>query len=141
MKITSEIYNIILNNIPSSPPETGGILGGKSGIITKFVFDDGLPESDRGHYYPDIEKLNHCILEWLKCGIEFYGIVHSHFTNERGLSLGDEAYIQKIMGAMPVNIEILYFPIIFPRKEIVSYRAEREEDEIKINFDFIKILF
>ena len=141
VNINKEVYSKILDIIPTIPPETGGILGGKNDIITNFVFDTGLPNGDIGHYYPDIDKLNSCILDWQKHGIKFYGIVHSHLNHEKSLSLGDEVYIKEIMFAMPTDIKTLYFPIVFPRKEIIPYRAEREKDKLKIIFDGINIIF
>ncbi|MCL2592431.1 MAG: hypothetical protein FWD82_03605 [Defluviitaleaceae bacterium] len=139
MKIDAKIYDKILECIPSIPPETGGILGGDSDIITNFIFDGGLSDSDEGRYYPDIDKINTYLSDWQKSGIKFYGILHSHFTNERTLSMGDRQYIKNIMMSMPTNIKELYFPIVIPYKEMVSFKAKRVGCEINIIADDIKI--
>ena len=141
MRITRKTYNEILSSIPLFPVETGGIIGGRDGIVTNFIFDTGLSNGDVGHYYPNIDKLNICISDWQKCGIKFYGIVHSHLNHEKSLSLGDEVYIRQIMLAMPTDIKILYFPVVSPCKEIISYRATIEKCELKIIFDDVDILF
>ena len=116
-------------------------MGGRNGIITNFIFDTGLSNGDVGHYYPNVDKLNSCILDWQKHDIEFYGIVHSHLNHEKSLSLSDEVYIKEIMLAMPTDIKILYFPLVLPCKEIISYKVERKKNELKIIFDDIDILF
>jgi len=139
MKIKIEAHNEILNRVPSSPPETGGILGGNKGVITEFIFDIGLTGGDIGHYYPNTDKLNRVLVEWQKFGIEFYGIVHSHFNCDNSLSLDDQLYIRKIMMAMPNTIRMLYFPIVFPRKEILSFKAEWIENEVDITLSDIEL--
>jgi len=139
MKMKREIYNKVLNSIPPIPHETGGILGGNNGVVTEFIFDMGLPGGDIGHYYPNTDKLNSALVEWQKFGIEFYGIVHSHFNFDNSLSLDDELYIRKIMMAMPDTIKMLYFPIVLPRKEILPFKAERIENEIDITLSDIEL--
>ena len=39
MNILKKTYNCILNMTPHVPPETGGIIGGRNGIITDFCAD------------------------------------------------------------------------------------------------------
>ena len=140
MQITESVCNNIIHACLSMPLETGGILGGKNNIITEFVFDKGTPLSSKQHYYPDISKLNDCIENWQNDGIEFYGIVHSHLQDEKLLSLGDRQYIQAIMLAMPMHIRFLYFPIVLPQKEMVSFKAMRFKNEVKIVKSNIKII-
>jgi len=140
MKINKNIYHLMVNRYFDSYIETGGILGGSNGIVTNFIFDIGLSGSDRRHYYPNTDKLNACLLEWQESGIEFYGIIHSHLTNETSLSKGDKSYIKKIMLSMPADIKELFFPIVIPRKEIILYKARRLRNEINITDCNINIL-
>ena len=106
-------------------PETGGMLGGQDGTVTKVVFDDGKDDDFRRcHYTPNVTMLNSCLVEWSESGIEFYGLFHTHFYGVSSLSKGDEIYIKKILEAMPQSKKELFFPIIvLPDKKIISYRC------------------
>ena len=130
----------MLNYVTIMTVETGGILGGKNNIITKFEFDKGTILSSNRHYYPNTEKLNACIEEWKNRDIQFYGIVHSHLQDERVLSRGDRKYIQVIMQAMPKDVRFLYFPIVLPQMKVVSFEAVRLGNEINIINSDIKII-
>jgi len=140
MKIKKQIYDQILKTLPTIYAETGGILGGKNNIITEFEFDRGTSLSSTQHYYPNTKRLNDCIEKWQNRDIQFYGIVHSHLQEERTLSFGDRLYIQTIMQAMPMSIKFLYFPIVLPQKEIVSFKAVRLDNEINVASSDIKII-
>jgi len=82
MKINSETYYEILVSISSTSFETGGILGGTNKIVSEFIFDEGLSNSNRGRYYPNIDKLNNYFATQQKCRIEFYGVMYRHLTND-----------------------------------------------------------
>ena len=116
MKMVKSVYKKILDNVPTHMPETGGMLGGQDGTVTKVVFDGGKDD--------DFTMLNSCLVEWSKSGIEFYGLFHTHFYGVSSLSKGDEIYIKKILEAMPKSKKELFFPIIvLPDKKIISYRC------------------
>lgn len=140
MQISKSILNDILKNMPSIPPEVGGILGGKEGRICVWRFDKGY--SGRGCVYcPNVEYLNRVIEEWDKAGFEFMGMIHVHFGGAEHLSNGDKNYIKKIMNAMPYFIKELYFPVVVqPAKEIVSYKAIQDcEKGINIISDIVEV--
>jgi len=138
MTIHESTYNQILTNCSSRTVETGGIIGGKDGIITEFIFDKRPGSPSR--YYPDVEKLNAAIDRWQQKGISFYGIVHTHLQNAPELSHGDKEYILTIMEAMPTYISHLYFPIVVPGKGLTSHKAVRVHNKINIISDDIKII-
>lgn len=125
MKMVKSVYKKILENVPTHMPETGGMLGGQDGTVTKVVFDDGKDDDFRRcHYTPNVTMLNSCLVEWSESGIEFYGLFHTHFYGVSSLSKGDEIYIKKILEAMPKSKKELFFPIIvLPDKKIISYRC------------------
>lgn len=125
MEVLNSIYKIIIENVHDHMPETGGMLGGQDGIITKVVFDGGKDDDFRRcHYTPDVVMLNSCLLEWSKSGIEFYGLFHTHFYGVSSLSKGDAVYIKKILKAMSQSKKELFFPIVvLLDKKIVSYRC------------------
>ena len=55
MKMVKSVYTKILENVPDHMPETGGMLGGQNGIVTKIVFDDGKEDDFRRcHYTPNV---------------------------------------------------------------------------------------
>ena len=141
MKIFRETHDLILSCIPKVPPETGGILGGKNQIISRCVFDQGS-ENSNGYdiYAPNTKLLNQTILQWAETDIEFYGIFHSHLSNGNLLSNGDKRYITKIMLIMPQQISYLYFPIVFPQKSMIVYRADRQGHKVQIVSEQIEIL-
>jgi len=140
MQIVEKVYDDILNRCFVISNETGGILGGKDNIITEFKFDKGTSQSSKQHYYPNIQKLNNCIENWQDRDIQFYGIIHSHLKEERTLSDGDLKYIRTIILSMPTHITFLYFPIVLPQKEIVSFKAMRVKNEVSIINSNIKII-
>lgn len=140
MKIYNKVLNEILNHISPEPPETGGIIGGKEGIICCWEYDMGYSE-EACAYRPNVNLLNEVIAVWINKGYDFMGILHVHFGGSKLLSNGDKRYIEKIMKAMPSSIERLYFPIVLqPEKQVVSYVAYKNsmgevlivEDEIEI---------
>lgn len=140
MKILRQVLNDLLHSVPCAPPETGGILGGKFGVISTYVVDYGQDMIDNyGHYSPDVKKLNRIVSNWAKRDIELYGIFHSHFPGGDQLSLGDKNYITKIMLAMPVDVNRLFFPIVLPT-QIIGYQASRYGSQIPICRVDIKIL-
>lgn len=139
MEVLQYTYDFLIS-LPCAPPEIGGILGGKSGVISTYVIDIGLDTfNNYAHYYPNINMLNKIINNWTKQGISFYGIFHTHFPGGNQLSLGDKKYIYQIMLAMPIEINKLLFPIILP-SEIIWYQACRKDSQIFICRDDIKII-
>lgn len=140
MNILHNVLGELLCSLPSAPPEMGGILGGKSGIISTFVIDAGLESfNNYDHYSPNIQKLNQVINDWAKKEISFCGIFHSHFPGGDQLSLGDKKYIQRIMLSMPPDTNTLYFPLILPTG-IIGYQANRSGSQVRICRDDINIL-
>lgn len=141
MQIYEDILNDIQNCMPSTPPEAGGILGGKNGQICIWEFDAGYEEHGC-IYRPNVDYLNSIIATWINNGFDFMGIMHIHFGGSRYLSAGDKIYIEQIMKAMPPSIKQLYFPLITqPEKDIISYKAVRSFwGNIKIKPDQVKII-
>ena len=124
-------------NTPAAPPECGGILGGKDGIVNRVASDTGgVNEYD--FYIPDVSAMNEIISEWKLEDVEFMGIYHTHFAGGEELSFGDIKYIEKIMAAMPDEY-ILYFPLILPEK-ITGYRADNIDGSVHIFSDDIQII-
>ena len=141
MRIISNLYQMILYKMLPPPPETGGILGGQDGIVTHFCFDRGqCTLTSPAHYQPNTEFLNQWIQKWEVCNIRFYGIFHSHYSNDAELSSGDREYITRIMLAMPSEIHTLYFPLVLPRTAIIGYQANRYGTSVHIVCDKIEIL-
>lgn len=123
MRIERKILNEIINCMPAVPPEAGGIIGGRAGLVCLWEYDAGRPE--KGCVYrPNVDVMNGIIAEWIEQDYDFMGIVHVHFGGVSTLSEGDIRYIEKIMEAMPGCIAQLYFPIVVqPNRLMASYIA------------------
>ena len=140
MRIKTETHNKILHACSAATFETGGILGGRNNVISEFLFDEGLASGTAGCYHPDTNILNQCLMEWQHQKIDFYGIVHSHFTDIAALSQGDKEYIRMILLAMPPEIKSLYFPLVLPEQRMIAFKAKRSGKTINITSDGITIL-
>lgn len=140
MKIYQNILENILEKMPVVPPEKGGIIGGKNGVVTVWECDEGYAGSGCV-YYPNVEHLNEVIASWIENGLDFMGIYHVHFGNARTLSKGDISYIERILRTMPDTVTQLSFPIIVqPDKEMVSYVAQIDfRGEVLIKKEEIEI--
>ena len=139
MDISKKIIDKIYQFFQSCKRECGGILGGRDGIITEFVFDKGLCNKNVGTYVPNVEFLNDCIEKWQAQNICFYGIIHNHLTEYAELSGEDVRCIETIMNAMPTSIEYLYFPVISSKNILNAFKAIRTDKGICIVSENISI--
>lgn len=140
MKLTDEIYQRMVS-CPQVPPETGGIIGSSDGeIIDSLIFDFGLSNGNGGVYIPNVNFINQNIIEWAESGIKFYGIFHTHILQWSDLSNGDKTYITQILTTMPSGVNRLYFPLVFPNRNLKCYVAIREDNIVNIINDDIKII-
>lgn len=141
MKITKEALEKIIKSYPAVPPENGGIIGSKNGIICEYFHDVNSHNYDFAIYEPDIELLNSTILLWKEQGIDFQGIVHSHLPEENSLFGADKEYIEQIFETLPREINCLYFPIVLPNtKQIFSYKAMFNNETLSIEHDEIEVV-
>lgn len=141
MQIRKSIYIYLMQSTPVSPIETGGILGGRNGIITHCKFDTGKNSiRSYGIYTPDTTFLNQYIQTWAKNDISFYGIFHSHYPISTELSLSDKRYISQIMVALFPQVTTLYFPIVIPHSHMSVYRACIDSSGVSIFRDEIEII-
>lgn len=140
MKIQRKIYERIRKELPESPPEIGGLLGGESNIVSMVEWDNGLQKS-MCSYEPDVGRLNHVIKKWHRQNIYFMGIFHTHFFGVRTLSKPDKEYIKEILDAMPEYIPQLYFPVaVLPERKLVPYIAVRQNPDVLIYEEELIIL-
>lgn len=139
MCIKDELYKDLLRR-PTVPPETGGILGRRKGVICAVFYDEGLIHTESAVYQPNVDRLNQCIYEWEQEEIEFCGMFHTHFPGQETLSTGDKIYIQKIMESMPDQIKRLYFPIVIPGEKVISYEAIFRNGDISLENKPIRII-
>lgn len=134
MKISKELLNEMIMKLPSELPETGGIIGGNGGVVTEYWIEIPPKEKLGGFmccYIPDVDKINKIIQKWVKKGVEFMGMFHTHYFGVDTLSEGDISYIKEILAAMPDGIGKLYFPIfIFPDGRMTLYVADKQKKDI-----------
>ena len=138
MKIKASIFKEIVES-PAPPPEVGGIIFVKYYIIICYFADEGSKENCYDSYYPSTDLLNKQIEKWQDEKIDFYGIYHTHFAGDDGLSSSDRRYIVNIMQAMPSQIRYLYFPIVF-KNNMLIYKAVHENNKVKIVKEDIEIV-
>ena len=139
MKINSGLLAALLAQLPETPPEVGGLLGGQGEEVTTYVLDSGRAGSPPCSYTPNIAYLNDILKDWARNGIVFQGMFHTHFYGVRTLSQGDKNYIFQIMEAMPKQIQRLYFPVVvLPEKELALYKAVRSGGKIEIVEDILQ---
>ncbi|MBQ2446641.1 MAG: hypothetical protein II272_09410 [Oscillospiraceae bacterium] len=139
MIIDKHVYQSLLYTFLPVPPETGCILGSKNGVICEFEYDMGSQELMAAIYTPNVKRLNQVISDWRKRGIDFCGLAHSHPSLQRTHSANDISYIKTIMRSLPVSVDKLYFPLVFPNKDMVSFFALRGDTGIQILDDEIEL--
>lgn len=115
LKITTDAYQNIVKTIGSGIPEKGGILLGKDGIITDFVFDEHA-ETTGSTYSLNVAYLNPIIQEKKTKGLNLLGVVHSHPNGCSQLSAPDKQYFLNQFKNFP-DLEFLYTPIVFSAKQ------------------------
>lgn len=140
MRISEKVHHDICAELHTVPPEKGGILGAKGEVISIFYLDCVDAQSERYAYVPDIGELNAVIAQWIKTGIRFVGMFHSHPYPQTGLSIADKEYIVKIMEAMPNSVSELHFPIIIPGMGMTGHLARRKGEEVIIVPEEIEIV-
>lgn len=120
--ITESMYNL-LYNLPSAPPEMGGLLGQSKNTINTIFVDSGKISFRKScQYVPNELLLNQTISDWDAQGIIFKGIFHTHKEGHgcQCLSSADIVYIRSIMNAY---VKKLYFPIVIPHTGVFPYLA------------------
>ena len=71
MRIYKQVYEDIVLSVKDIPPESGGILGEKDGVIQFVEYDEGKKDRKKCSYSPNVEKLNLVIQDWQKKEIQF----------------------------------------------------------------------
>lgn len=139
MRIRKDTCQQILSAYSTVPPEQGGILGMKNGVICEYIHDNSGLETNRAVYVPNIAFLNECIAKWADEGVEFCGMVHSHPSEQKELSSGDYEYIEKIYQLNP-QLGISFFPLIVGVHEMIVYCANMAGGQIVIRKDIAEIV-
>lgn len=132
MTIRKDLYRRILACYPHAPPEQGGILGMKDGIVCEYVHDQSPVRTDRSIYVPDIVFLNDCMRKWSARGISFCGIVHSHPHDQDTLSSGDLQYIAQLYQLNPW-LDETYYPLVMDGRNMIVYKAWKDHNELQTN--------
>lgn len=111
------------------PPEQGGIIGMKSGVICEYAHDIKLAGVYEVSYVPDTRSLNKIIEEWYKNGIDFAGIIHSHPDGKESLSIGDMNYA-KLLFDCNSELDFAYFPIVC-RNRIIPFKIVKIDNKLE----------
>ena len=114
-RITTNAYQNIIKKIGSLEPEKGGILIGRDGVITDFIFDKKA-QTTGSTYALDVVYLNPIIKELKAQGKQLMGIIHSHPYGYSKLSDPDKVYFLSQFKNFP-NLEWMFTPIVFSAKQ------------------------
>lgn len=115
LQITTDAYQSIVTKIGSGIPEKGGILMGKDGIITNFIYDENA-HTTGSTYSLNVGFLNPIIKEVKKEGKQLLGILHSHPYGAFELSNPDKEYFMSQFKNFP-DLDFMYTPIVFSAKQ------------------------
>lgn len=131
MIITRQIKETVSLMFSPAPPEQGGILGMKNGVISAFVLDNSEQKTESAEYSPNTQFLNRQIEKWADEGIEFCGILHSHPSGQTTLSGSDMEYIKELYHVNPW-LEKTYFPLIIDGCDMIIYAVEKSNGKIEV---------
>ena len=140
IKIAASVYQRMMMDMPYPPPESGGILGSRDGVVCKIYLDQSQQSQTSLIYQPDIEQLNHQIQAWQQDGIRFAGMFHTHIAEEETLSGDDLAYIKRIVHVLPKGYGQLFFPIVIPNTKIIMYSATAHKRDVFVGQEDIEII-
>lgn len=115
LQITTDAYQSIAIKIGSAIPEKGGILMGKDGIVTDFIFDENA-HTTGSTYSLNVAYLNPIIRELKQQGKKLLGILHSHPYGAFELSNPDKEYFLSQFKNFP-DLDFMYTPIVFSAKQ------------------------
>ena len=139
MRIYADVYEYLLSCYSEVPPEQGGILGMRNGVVCAYLHDSATKIMDCAVYQPDIHLLNVQIQTWSGKGIAFCGIVHSHPQGQTALSSDDAAYIFKLYKNNPF-LKTTYYPLVLNKSKPVVYRAVIDHGRLQIEGDCLTIV-
>ena len=131
MIITRQIKETVPLMFSPAPPEQGGILGMKDGVISAFVLDNSEQKTESAEYSPNTQFLNRQIEKWADEGIEFCGILHSHPSGQTTLSGSDMEYIKELYH-VNLWLEKTYFPLIIHGCDMIVYAVEKSNGKIEV---------
>lgn len=131
MIITRQIKETVPLMFSPAPPEQGGILGMKNGVISAFVLDNSEQKTESAEYSPNTQFLNRQIEKWADEGIEFCGILHSHPSGQTTLSGSDMEYIKELYH-INLWLEKTYFPLIIDGCDMIVYAVEKSNGKIEV---------
>lgn len=131
MIITRQIKETVSLMFSPAPPEQGGILGMKNGVISAFVLDNSEQKTESAEYSPNTQFLNRQIEKWADEGFEFCGILHSHPSGQTILSGSDMEYIKELYH-VNLWLEKTYFPLIIDGYDMIVYAVEKSNGKIEV---------
>ena len=133
LRLPADVFQAIHDTVGTTPPETGGMLGGDraQGTATRFVLD-ATGRRTSVSYSPDHGRLNQLLADWNDDGTRLIGFCHSHPRGATAPSGGDREYAGRILRAIP-SLERLFVPIVMSAGdggpfEIRAWAAVRDGD-------------
>lgn len=138
LRVTRGVYDEIMRTVGSLAAERGGALGRPADdeVVRVFRFDE-TARNTGVTYSPDDQTLNDVFREdWNPRGIRLAGFVHSHPAGCARPSMGDLAYAERILAAIP-DMPYLALPIVQTvpdtgRFLLIPFVVTRDGDRVQV---------
>lgn len=126
--ILKSVKNDMRNTFTMHSYETGGVLLGKGNVISSYIFDKGMINSDVS-YVPNVKKMNLQIKSKIEDGFHFLGFIHSHFERMT-LSAADILYAKKAIELNNVD-SMMMFLYVIKNDEFICYIVSKDTDVLE----------
>jgi proteasome lid subunit RPN8/RPN11 len=128
MKWTQTVYQQIIQEISSKPPELGGILLGPTGelLATHFIFDETGRGSSASWTFGH-NRINEILRQFVPLKLDMKGFIHSHPRGVTSLSAQDVTDFRKpFTNAKNEDLAEVWAPIVVDGRVVpfVLYRHQ-----------------
>jgi proteasome lid subunit RPN8/RPN11 len=134
MMITQAVFEQVVRDLSSRPPEAAGLLFGPQNaepLATHWVLDE-TGDATSVSFTLGVDALNGTLRKYRPCGLTCIGAGHSHPGGLVTPSMGDLAYLQNLF-FQPVNADLdrFLFPI-FCQGRLHPYIVWRDEERLAV---------
>jgi proteasome lid subunit RPN8/RPN11 len=130
MKWTQSVYQQIIREIGSKPPELGGILLGPTGesLATHFAFDEAGRGSTVSWTFGH-DRINELLRQYVPLKLDMKGFVHSHPSGVTSLSTQDVTDFRKpFANGKNQDLTEVWAPIVVGGR-VIPYMLLRDQPQ------------
>jgi proteasome lid subunit RPN8/RPN11 len=130
MKWTQSVYQQVMREIGSKPPELGGILLGPTGetLATHFVFDETGRGSTASWTFGH-NRINEILRQYVPLKLDMKGFVHSHPSGVTSLSAQDvDDFRKPFANTKNEDLAEVWAPIVVGSR-VVAYTLLRDQPQ------------